>query len=102
MVVELTIQNIILAASAIGALCAIAKYGNKLADWIKKPGAQAAKLAALEKKHDSDVKDTKEELQLLTHGVLACLKGLKEQGCNGPVTEAIIMFENHLNEKAHH
>ena len=38
---------------------------------------------------------------MLVYGVLACLKGLSEQGCNGPVTEAIGKFEKHLNEKAH-
>ena len=29
------------------------------------------------------------------------LKGLKEQGCDGPVTEAICSIENHLNKEAH-
>ena len=38
---------------------------------------------------------------LLTYGVLACLKGLKEQGCNGPVSEAINKIEKYLNKKAH-
>ena len=37
----------------------------------------------------------------MTYGVLACLKGLKEQGCNGPVTEAIQTIEKHLNVEAH-
>ena len=41
------------------------------------------------------------EQQLLTYGVLACLKGLREKGCNGPVTEAIGRIEKYLNEKAH-
>ena len=43
----------------------------------------------------------KEEQSILTKGVLACLKGLKEQGCNGPVTEAIKQIEDHINEEAH-
>lgn len=38
---------------------------------------------------------------LLTYGILACLKGLKEQGCNGPVTEAIDKIEKHVNKQAH-
>ena len=42
-----------------------------------------------------------DELCLLTYAVLACLKGLKEQGCNGPVTEAIGKIEKHTNQKAH-
>ena len=31
----------------------------------------------------------------------ACLKGLQEQGCNGPVTEAVNRIEEYLNKKAH-
>ena len=37
----------------------------------------------------------------ITPDVEACLKGLKEQGCNGPVTEAINKIEKHLNLQAH-
>ena len=102
MTIELNAQNIILAASTLGALFAIAKYGDKFIDWLKSPGRYQAKLTALEQKHDTDVQETNAELQLLTYGILACLKGLKEQGCNGPVTEAIAKIEKHLNEKAHH
>ena len=52
-------------------------------------------------KQDEDIKSIKEEQKVLTTGVLACLKGLKEQGCDGPVTEAISSIENHLNKEAH-
>lgn len=34
-------------------------------------------------------------------GVLACLKGLKEQGCDGPVIDAIERIEEHINKQAH-
>ena len=52
-------------------------------------------------KQDSDIKAIKEEQTILTKGVLACLKGLKEQGCDGPVTTAISDIEEHLNRQAH-
>lgn len=52
-------------------------------------------------KQDDSIKDIKEEQTILTKGVLACLKGLKEQGCNGPVTHAIEEIEEHINQKAH-
>lgn len=52
-------------------------------------------------KQDEDIKALKAEQSILTVGVLACLKGLKEQGCNGPVTEAIQKIESHLNDRAH-
>ncbi|MGI6594986.1 MAG: branched-chain amino acid ABC transporter permease [Christensenellales bacterium] len=52
-------------------------------------------------KHDADIKEIKEEQKILTKGVLACLKGLEEQGCDGPVTTAIHDIEEHLNKQAH-
>ena len=52
-------------------------------------------------KQDDDIKEIKAEQSILTQGVLACLKCLKEQGCDGPVTEAIKQIEKHLNRQAH-
>ena len=54
-----------------------------------------------QEKQDKDIQAIKEEQTILTQGVLACLKGLKEQGCDGPVTVAIKQLERHLNEQAH-
>ena len=53
-----------------------------------------------QEKQDTDIKAIKEEQFLLTQGVLACLKGLKEQGCDGPVTTAIKQLETHINKQA--
>lgn len=50
---------------------------------------------------DLEIERVKSEQCLLTYGILACLKGLKEQGCNGPVTEAIDKIEKHINKQAH-
>lgn len=52
-------------------------------------------------KQETSIKEIKAEQTILTRGVLACLKGLKEQGCNGPVTEAITDIETFLNNQAH-
>ena len=49
----------------------------------------------------SEIKDSKEERLILVNGVLACLKGLKEQGCDGPVTEGINQIEDYLIKKSH-
>ena len=54
-----------------------------------------------QEKQDNDIKSITEEQTVLVHGVLACLMGSKEQGCNGPVTEAIEQIENHINKQAH-
>lgn len=54
-----------------------------------------------QEKQDKDIKSIKEEQTILTYGVLACLKGLKEQGCDGPVTTAIDQIEKYINKQAH-
>ena len=54
-----------------------------------------------QEKQDKDIKAIKEEQSVLTQGILACLQGLHEQGCNGPVTAAIERIETHLNKQAH-
>lgn len=84
------VGTIITGAAAVGAIVALMGYYNKVYGWYKRQQAQ-----------DKDIASIKVEQSLLTYGVLACLKGLKEQGCNGPVTEAISKIEKHLNQKAH-
>ena len=53
------------------------------------------------KKQDEELKAIRKEQTLICYGVLACLKGLKEKGCNGPVTAALDKLEKHLNQAAH-
>ena len=50
---------------------------------------------------DREITKMKEEQQVVCYGVLACLRGLREQGCDGPVNDAINTLEKHLNEQAH-
>lgn len=50
---------------------------------------------------EKDSKNNKQENLILLKGQLACLKGLKEQGCNGPVTQSINEIENYLLNKSH-
>ena len=90
MQVTLSAQTIISVAALVGAIGALAALYNKGYDFVKR-----------QKDQDDVIKDIQSEQALLTLGVLACLKGLKEQGCNGPVTEAINKIEQHLNDKAH-
>ena len=84
------VEVIVVVASVITALGTIIACFSTIHRWILR-----------QNKQDEDIKAIKEEQSILTTGVLACLKGLKEQGCNGPVTEAIIQIENHLNKEAH-
>jgi len=54
-----------------------------------------------DKKQDRELTVIRKEQTLICYGVMACLKGLKEQGCNGPVTAALDKLEKHLNQAAH-
>lgn len=53
------------------------------------------------KRQHEELKAIRREQTLICYGLLACLQGLKEQGCNGPVTEAMNRIEEHLNQAAH-
>lgn len=90
MTFTLTWQSVVAAAAIVGAFVALVSYIRKLFGWFDAQEKQA-----------NEIKAIKDEQAVLTQGVLACLKGLKEQGCNGPVTEAITTLENHLNKEAH-
>ena len=90
MYINFTAQTIITAGAVVGAAVALVSFFVKLVRWADRQKAQ-----------DEELQDVKAELTLLTYGVLACLKGLKEQGCNGPVTDAVNKIEKHINQKAH-
>ena len=84
------IEVIITAASIITALGVIFGVLFAFFKWLMKRD-----------KNDVEIKEIKAEQSILTKGVLACLKGLKEQGCDGPVTVAITEIEDHINKQAH-
>lgn len=90
MQITLSWSSVIGLAGGIAALIALLGYLFKGYEFVQR-----------QKKQDEIIKTIQAEQQLLTYGVLACLKGLKEQGANGPVTEAIDKIEKHMNEAAH-
>ena len=112
MQITLTPQSVVALAAVIGAAIAIASYLAKIVRWVDKQSEQdraiqelrttlKTEISSIKAHHDQDIKDLKEEQTLNVYGILACLKGLREQGCNGPVTEAINKIEKYLNQKAH-
>ncbi len=52
-------------------------------------------------RQDEDIKDIKSELCMHAYVLLAVLDGLKQQGCNGRVTEAQDKLSKHINKQAH-
>lgn len=101
MSVTLTWQSIITASGVLAAAVAIATYFARGVRWMDEQKDQRKDITELRETHNADISDLKEEQRLLVRGILACLKGLSEQGCNGPVTETIVEIEEHLNKKAH-
>ncbi len=85
-----TVEVILTIASVITALGVILGLFITIHNWVLK-----------QNKQDDDIASIKSEQSILTKGVLACLKGLKEQGCDGPVTTAISEIEDHINKQAH-
>lgn len=59
------------------------------------------RFVARQKRQDREIAAICEEQTMICFGVLACLKGLQEKGCNGPVSEALGKLEKHLNRQAH-
>lgn len=90
MQITLTPQSMIGAAAIVGAFVALVSYLRKLFGWFER-----------QEKQDKEITSIKEEQMILTYGILACLKGLIEQGCDGEVKEAANKIEKHINEKAH-
>lgn len=90
MTIELSAQTLI---SIGGAITGLGIIGGVIA-W-------AIRFVDKQKAQDKEIKAIKEEQTILVYGMLACLKGLSEQGCNGPVTHAIDKLEKHLNQEAH-
>lgn len=111
-VFTLSPESIILAGSIISALALIIGYFAKGVRFVDRQRIQDTDIQDIQSRHENDMKAMtealraefsaiNEEQQILTLGVLACLRGLSEQGCNGPVTSAIKVMEEHLNAKAH-
>ena len=101
MQITITWQTFITASAFVGAVIALVTYFSKVVRWVDKQAKQDEDIKKLQKHHEEDIASIKEEQTLLVEGILACLQGLKEQGCNGPVTKAIDKYEKYLNQKAH-
>lgn len=101
MQIMLTWQSVLTAAAVLSAFGVLIGCLVRAVRWMDRQKNQDTEIKSLRETHVSDMGAMKQEQTLIVYGLLACLKGLKEQGCNGPVTEAINKIEKHLNQKAH-
>lgn len=81
-----TIISLATLIAAIGSIFGVVRWGIK---YVEHDKAQDKKLEAFQKTQT-----------VILFGVSACLKGMKEQGCDGPVEEASKLLEKHLIETA--
>ena len=106
-------QTLIIAGGVLSSVTAFFVLIWKLIKWINHQKEQDEEIKRIDKKIDTKVSELQEmvekeqnniqdEQTLVIYGLLACLKGLAEQGCDGPVAEAINKIEKHINLKAHH
>ncbi len=83
-------KAIITAASLLSAVLAIGTALISVYKWYDR-----------QNKQDKDIAKMKEEQCLLTYGILACLDGLQQLGCNHSVPETRAKIEKHINKAAH-
>ena len=116
-------HTIVFAGAILSAIVAFVTLFWKLFKWINHQKEQDEEIRLLKTMHKQDIRELKdrheqdiknlrekhekdnvtmqEEQTIVIYGLLSCLKGLAEQGCDGPVSEAIEKIEKHINKKAH-
>lgn len=92
------ISIIITVASLLTAICAIFGFIFKVHKWFLKQEKQDEEIKKIKKE---DIPHLKDELRIICTGVLACLDGLEQQGCNHSVPSAKAQLEEHINKVAH-
>ena len=92
---------IIKAGAVITALAAIFGAIIFIVKWFSKQHEQSTDIDKLKKKEAKDIQELRDELCVLSYGMLAALDGLKQLHCNGEVTKAHDMLSKHLNQQAH-
>ena len=104
---SITLEQII---KAIGSVTAIAVFFIAIFKWYKSHitdkfntiDKEIEDLKRSVKRHDAEMKESKEERLILLKGQLACLKGIHNYlNCNGTVTQVIADLENYLIKKSH-
>lgn len=83
-------NTIITAASVVGALGIL---GGVV--------AYVVRLIQRDKRQSKAIEKMQSEQTIICYGLRGALKGLIEQGCNGPCKDALDKLDKHLNREAH-
>lgn len=95
------LKTIATVCGTVTAIAAVATLLWKLFGWVNHQKEQDRAIEKLRGSTDAQQRACAKEQTLIVRGLLACLKGLREQGCNGPVTDMIGEIENYINQRAH-
>lgn len=88
-------------AGAVTIIIKVVKFLNEYHDRMQKYDSYQEQIDNLHTETDAKMQQLLSEQYILTESMLAVLEGLKQQGCNGPVTRAKDKLEKHLNQQAH-
>ena len=108
----LDLSTIITISSVLVAFVTIYSTVGKIHTWVEHQNEQDErcklvqdeqnkKIEAIQEETREEIRRIQEEQCLVVYALLASLKGLQQQGCNGEVTEAVNKIEKHLNKQAH-
>ena len=86
-ITEETIKTVAAVISALGVIVGLILAVAKFVEATRRQARQQAEM--------------QEELTIICYGLKACLSGLAEQGCDGPVHDALDRLDKHLNKRAH-
>lgn len=95
------IQTFIVVASGISSLVALIGFLWTIFKFVNRQKEQDKEIADIKKTIKDEITALKEELQVITYGVLSALDGLKQMGANGNVTDAHEHIQKHMNKEAH-
>lgn len=94
-------QTVVLAGSVLASISGFAALGWRFFSWVSRQKQLEEQIHLIKRQAEQREESVNEEQTLIVYGLLACLKGLQELDCDGPVSEAIARFDEHLNRKAH-
>ena len=99
MVIEVTAQTVITFAALLSAIGGIVALIVKLVRWVDNQKAQDGKITALEEKHEADMKEMREGIQLSVDGQAICgMQNMEEITIiRSPHDALLIRFEEERN-----
>ena len=95
------LQTFILIASAISSLVALIGFMWTIFKFVNRQKEQDKEIEDIKQTLKTEVSALRDELQVITYGILSALDGLKQIGANGNVTDAHDHIQKHMNKEAH-